>query len=84
VGDDKASRDEKSRRVLRQLIAGKWDYQTEVGKYICPFCDHAKASDYDGMVAHAIGIGSGSEGRRAHVRAKHAAYGVFLQKLMVD
>lgn len=82
MGDDKESRDRKSRHVLNQLKLGKWDYQPELGKYNCPFCKNVKSQDYDWMVAHAIGIGSdGGHSRRGHVMAKHAAYGVFLQRL---
>lgn len=33
------------------------------------------------MIQHAVGVGRGSQQRPAHVRAKHAAYGVFLKKL---
>lgn len=85
MDDDKESRDTKSRHVLNQLRLGKLDYQPAVGKYICPFCRNVKSTDYDAMVAHAIGIGSdGGRGRRAHVKAKHAAYGVFLQRMKVD
>ena len=83
MDDEKESRDRKSRHVLNQLRQGKWDYMPAVGKFSCPFCDKVKPQDYDWMVAHAIGVGSDGHSRPAHVRAKHAAYGVFLQRMMM-
>jgi hypothetical protein len=65
------------------LRAGRIKYLLGPGHYKCPFCVKAKAEDYLGMLQHAIGVGVGSGKTAAHVRAKHAAYGLFLQKYVV-
>ena len=79
---EKESRDAKSRHVLRDLEAGKIRY-LRGSKLTRPFCIRRIASDRTSMIQHAVGIGRGSEQRRqAHVMAKHAAYGVFLKKLL--
>jgi hypothetical protein len=82
VGSDKEERDEKSRHVLRKLMAGDIHYLRGLGRYRCPFCDKQVPENYDAMLHHAVGVGDGSVNSTAHTKAKHAAYGVFLQKLV--
>lgn len=79
--DDVEDRDRKSRAVLKKLKAGLIPYLNSDGGYKCPWCFRKKMpTDYLGMVQHATGYGSGSEKHQAHLKAKHAAYGVFLLK----
>lgn len=81
VDSDKDSRDAKSRHVLRALQAGTIRYRRH-GNLFCPFCVRIIANDRNSMIRHAVGVGNGSEVRAPHVKAKHAAYGVFLKKLL--
>ena len=81
VDNDKDSRDAKSRHVLRALQAGTIRYRRH-GNLFCPFCVRIIANDRHSMIRHVVGVGHGSEDRAPHTKAKHAAYGVFLKKLL--
>ena len=74
VSSDQESRDAKSRHVLRQLEHGQIRYRRRGALFI--------ATDIVSMIQHATGVGRGVETRGATVMAKHAAYGVFLKKLL--
>ena len=79
VADDDEDIDRKSRAVLKMLKDGSIPYLIEPGKYKCPWCFRGKMpTDLLGMMQHASYYSS--EKRPAHLRAKHAAYGVFLLK----
>ena len=81
VEDDKASRDAKSRFVLRRLIAGDPKCERGDGKIcFCPFCGKRVARDRNSVIDHAVGVGrSGSNTTQPHVKAQHAALGVYLK-----
>ena len=83
VDYEKDSRDAKSRYVLKELEAGKHRYRRG-DKWICPFCIRGIDGSRNSMIQHAVGIGqSGSQNKRsALLMAQHAAYGVFLKKLL--
>ena len=81
VSSDQESRDAKSRHVLRQLEHGQIRYRRR-GALFCPFSGRNIHNDIISMIRHATGIGRGAKSRGATVMAKHAAYGVFLKKLV--
>lgn len=82
VSSDQESRDAKSRHVLRQLQNGQIRYRRRGGVLFCPFCGSNIHNDIVSMIRHATDVGRGAESRGAAVMAKHAAYGVFLKKLL--
>ncbi|KAM0868511.1 hypothetical protein ACQ4PT_041274 [Festuca glaucescens] len=81
VGSDQEDIDQKGRQVLRRLKARLISYRLGPGRYKCPWCARKDMpSDYLGMYQHATYTGVGSTKTAAHIRAKHAAYGLFLKK----
>ncbi|XBH94351.1 hypothetical protein VPH35_085144 [Triticum aestivum] len=79
VGYDMESRHNKSRYIMRQVIAGKIKYRF-YGKLGCPFCGKAIKGGKDGLMEHAVTTGnSNSRKQKASTLAKHAAYGCFLK-----
>ena len=90
MDSDKDSRDCKSRFVLRKLKNGVTRYRTtyptwgHCGRYgyiNCPFYDRGIAASFDSQIDHAGGIGrSRRSDLKPHVKAKHAAYYVFLRE----
>jgi hypothetical protein len=64
-----------------RLRAGDISYRLGPGRFKCPWCNRKEMpSDFLGMYQHVTYIGVGSGQTTAHIRAKHAAYGLFLKK----
>ena len=82
VSSDQDSRDAKRRHVLRQLQNEQIRYLRRGGVLFCPFYGRNIHNDIVSMIWHATGVGRGAEICGAAVMAKHAAYGVFLKKLL--
>ncbi|XP_071684779.1 uncharacterized protein [Lolium perenne] len=81
VCSDREDRDVKSRHVLRRLRSGEIRYLLGPGRFKCPWCSRKEMpTDFLGMYQHATYTGVGSGQTPAHIRAKHAAYGLFLKK----
>ncbi|XBI05718.1 hypothetical protein VPH35_133848 [Triticum aestivum] len=84
VGYDMDSRHNKSRYIMRQLIARKFKYRF-YGKLGCPFCGKAIKGGIDGLMQHAVSTGNSySRKQKASTLAKHAAYGRFLKIVKVN
>ncbi|XBI08262.1 hypothetical protein VPH35_136017 [Triticum aestivum] len=84
VGYDMDSKHNKSRYIMRQLIAGKFKYRF-YGKLGCPFCGKAIKGGIDGLMQHAVSTGNSySRKQKASTLAKHAAYGRFLKIVKVN
>ena len=82
VDYDTDSRDAKSRYVLKELEAGKHRYRND-NKWVCPFCGRILCTKRESLIDHAVGIGRGSQNTNSILSmARHAAYGVFLKKLL--
>ena len=81
VSSDQESRDAKSRHVLRQLQNGQIRYHHR-GALFFPFCGRNIHTDNVSMIQHATGVGHGAETHGDAIMAKHAAYGVFLKKVL--
>ena len=82
VDYDTDSRDAKSRYVLKELEAGKHRYRNG-NKWVCPFCGRILGPKRESMIDHAVGIGRGSRNTNSALStARHAADGVFLNKLL--
>ena len=79
MDDDKERRDQKSRYVLKRLRSGEIRFRRR-GELFCPFCGRIIQKDIRSMIQHALGVGlSVSRKHRPATKAKHAAYGLFLQ-----
>ena len=83
VDYDRDSRNAKSRYVLKELEEGKHRYRNG-NKWVCPFCGRILGTKRESMIDHAVGIGHGSRNKNSALSmARHAAYGVYLKKLLV-
>ncbi|KAM0928501.1 hypothetical protein ACQ4PT_002518 [Festuca glaucescens] len=81
VRSDREDMDQKSRHVLRRLKAGDIPYLLGPVRFKCPWCSRKEMpTDFLGMFQHATYTGVGSAKTAPHLRAKHAAYGLFLKK----
>ena len=74
--------DAKSRYVLKKLEEGKQRYNRG-NKFVCPFCGRIVDTKHESIIDHAVGIGRGSQNKNSALSmARHAAYGMFLKKLL--
>ena len=82
MGDDKDSRDNKSRYILRRLRGVEINYRPgQYGQIGCPFCGRVLGEDFKSLIAHAKAIGMGSAKKYSpKTKASHAAFAVFLRK----
>ncbi|KAK1697549.1 hypothetical protein QYE76_014246 [Lolium multiflorum] len=83
MDDNKERRDQKSRYVLKRLKGGEIRFRKR-GELFCPFCGKILQKDIRSLIQHATGVGLSTSGKhRPATKAKHAAYGLFLQNYVL-
>ncbi|KAK1645580.1 hypothetical protein QYE76_063385 [Lolium multiflorum] len=83
MDDNKERRDQKSRYVLKRLKGGEIRFCMR-GELFCPFCGKILQKDIRSLIQHATGVGLSTSGKhRPATKAKHAAYGLFLQNYVL-
>ncbi|KAK1618525.1 hypothetical protein QYE76_024042 [Lolium multiflorum] len=83
MDDNKERRDQKSRYVLKRLKGGEIRFRMR-GELFCPFCGKILQKDIRSLIQHATGVGLSTSGKhRPATKAKHAAYGLFLQNYVL-